>query len=99
MTPPPIIPLSTDTPPMDERGGLTGGRVGLGVAGVWGVCGVVGVCGVLGLWEDGLIALAFGELGVLEGRKETGELVCRATAVCSLTGAEADVGEEGLVME
>ena len=46
VNPPPAIPLSTDTPPMEERGGLTGGRVGLGVAGVWGVCGVVGVSGV-----------------------------------------------------
>lgn len=49
VTPPPVVPLSTDTPPMEERGGLTGGGVGLGVAGVWGVCGVVGVCGVWGL--------------------------------------------------
>lgn len=34
VTPPPDIPLSTDTPPMEDRGGLTGGGVGLGVAGV-----------------------------------------------------------------
>lgn len=52
VTPPPDVPISTDTPPMEERGGFTGGGVGLGVAGVcgvWGVCGVVGVCGVWGL--------------------------------------------------
>lgn len=84
---------------MEDRGGLTGGGVGLGVAGVWGVCGVVGVCGVWGLWADGLGGLAFGGLGVLEGGKEGGELVCRATAECCFTGAGAGVGEGGLVME
>ena len=86
---------------MEERGGLTGGGVGLGVAGVWGVCGVVGVCGVWGLWEDGLTGLAFGGLGMLEGGKLGGELVCRATMECCLTGAGALAGvvEEGLVME
>lgn len=99
MTPPPVMPLSTDTPPMEERGGLTGGGVGLGVAGVWGVCGVVGVCGVWGLWEDGLSGLAFGGLGMLEGGKLGGELVCRATAKCCLTGGGAGVGDGGLVME
>lgn len=83
---------------MEERGGLTGGGVGLGVAGVWGVCGVVGVCGVWGLWEDGLGNFAFGGLGVLEVGKDDGELVCRATAEC-LTGTAARVGEGGLVME
>lgn len=99
MTPPPVIPLSTDTPPMEERGGLTGGGVGLGVAGVWGVCGVVGVCGVWGLWEDGLSGLAFGGLGMLEGGKQGGELICRATAECCLTGAGPGHGDGGLVME
>lgn len=84
---------------MEERGGLTGGGVGLGVAGVCGVCGVVGVCGVWGLWEEGLVGLTFGGLGVLDGGKEGGELVCRATALCCLAGAAAGVGEGGLVME
>lgn len=96
VSPLPAIPLSTDTPPMEERGGLTGGGVGLGVAGV---CGVVGVCGVWGLWGDGLSGFAFGGLGVLQGGKEGGELVCRATPEWCLTGAGAGVGEGGLVME
>ena len=76
--------------------------MGLGVAGVWGVrgvCGVVGVCGVWGLWEDGLVGLAFGGLGVLEGGKDGGELVCRVTTECCLSGAGNGVGEGGLVME
>lgn len=84
---------------MEERGGLTGGGVGLGVAGVWGVCGVVGVCGVWGLWEDGLGGFAFGGLGVLEGGKEGGELVCRGTAEWCLIWAGGGVGEGGLVRE
>lgn len=83
---------------MDERGGFTGGGVGLGVAGVW---GVVGVCGVWGLWGDGLSGLALGGLGMLDGGKVGGELVCRATAACCLAGvvAVAGVGEGGLVIE
>lgn len=96
MKPPPAIPLSTDTPPMEERGGLTGGGVGLGVAGV---SGVVGVWGVWGLWEEGLVGLAFGGLGVLDVGNVGGELVCRATTACCLTGTEAVVGDEGPVME
>lgn len=101
VTPPPVIPLSTDTPPMEERGGLTGGGVGLGVAGVWGVCGVVGVCGVWGLWEVGLSGLAFGGLGMLTGGKVWGELLCRATTEFCLTGAGVgvEVGQDGLVIE
>lgn len=99
VNPPPEMPLSTDTPPMEERGGLMGGGVGLGVAGVCGVCGVLGVCGVWGLCEEGLVGLAFCGLGLLDGGKEGGELVCRATVECCLTGTEAGVEEEGLVME
>lgn len=36
---------------------------------------------------------------MLEGGNVGGELVCRATAECCLTGAGAGVGEGGLVME
>lgn len=102
VTPPPVIPLSTDTPPMEERGGLTGGGVGLGVAGVCGVCGVVGVsgvCGVCGLCDVGLADLAFGGLGVFEGGRDGGELVCRVTTECCLTGPGPGVGDGGLVRE
>lgn len=101
VTPPPGVPLSTDTPPMEERGGFTGGGVGLGVAGVWGVCGVGGVCGVWGLGGDGLSGLALGGLGMLVGGKLGGELVWRDTRECCLTGAGAVVvlWQEGLVME
>lgn len=73
------------------------------MAGVWGVCGVGGVCGVWGLWGDGLSGLVFGGLGMLEGGKQGGELVCRAIAGCCFTGAfagfGAGVGEGGLVIE
>lgn len=101
VTPPPGVPLSTDTPPIEERGGLTGGGVGLGVAGVWGVCGVVGVCGVWGLWEDGLSGLALGGQGMLGGGRAGGELLWRDTRECCLTGAGAVLvlWQEGLVME
>lgn len=70
-----------------------------GVWGVWGVCGVVGVCGVCGLWDVGLVDLTLGGLGVLEGGRDGGELVCRVTAECCLTGPGPGVGEGGLVME
>lgn len=55
-----------------------------------------------GLWEDGL--LAFGGLGMLEGGKFGGELVCLATIECLIEGgagteAGAGLGEGGLVME
>lgn len=60
---------------------------------------MVGVCGVWGLWEEGLVGLAFGGLGVLDGGKEGGELVCRATAGCCLGGAEAGVDSAGPVTE
>lgn len=60
---------------------------------------MVGVCGVWGLWEEGLVGLAFGGLGVLDGGKEGGELVCRATAECCLGGAEAGVDSAGPVTE
>lgn len=37
------VELSMDTPLIEERGGFTGGGVGMGFVGVWGVCGVWGV--------------------------------------------------------
>lgn len=52
-----------------------------------------------GLWEEGLVGLAFGGLGVLDGGKEGGELVWRGTAGCCLAGAEAGVGDGGPVIE
>lgn len=98
---PPCVPPSTETPPMEERGGLTGGGVGLGVGGVWGVwgvCGVGGVCGVWGLCAVGLglRGLVLGGLGVLDGSREGGEL---PTEECCLSRAGAGVGDGGLVME
>lgn len=45
------------------------------------------------------MGLTLGGLGELEGGKEGGELICRATAECCLTGAETGVGDGGLVME
>lgn len=36
---------------------------------------------------------------MLQGRKEVGELVCRATTECCLTWVETEVGEAGLVIE
>lgn len=84
---------------MEERGGFTGGGVGLGVAGVWGVWGVVGVCGVCGLWAGGLGGLVLRVPGVFEEGKEVGELVCLPIAGCCLTRVGFGVGEGGLVIE
>lgn len=84
---------------MEERGGLTGGGVGLGVAGVCGVWGVVGVCGVCGLWAGGLGGLALSAAGVFEEEKEGGELVCLPIMGCCLTWGGFGVGDGGLVME
>lgn len=56
-----------------------------------------------GLGGDGLRGLALGGLGMLDGGKLGGELVCRATAACCLTVvavvAEGGLGDGGLVME
>lgn len=52
-----------------------------------------------GLWEDGLGSLMPGGLGVLDWRREGGELICRATAECCLTAGGPGVGEGGLVIE
>ena len=80
---------------------MTGGGVGLGVAGVWGVCGGGGGWGGGGRWDGGRAGGGVGGFGRGGGGGGGGELVCRATMECCLTGAGALAGvvEEGLVME
>ncbi len=95
------VELSMDTPLIEERGGFTGGGVGMGVGGpdvwgVWGVCGVWGVWGVCGVWGDwgvcGVCALKAGGVVALTGWLFWAEAVLAILVTVCLAGEGVGVG-------